>query len=269
MYAPTRNDCYQTFELSIIFSSPIVTPIHLPQKCSSYYNYQLNYNVYNCSFTNIAAFPESNCLTKLTNVMDLSGNKISKLCGKQKYFETIIQLDLSQNVINKICEETVNYMETGSIVELNLANNTIATLPSKLSNISSLQVVKLSGNKFICNCEMTWMIQWLSKRNINGKRIVKDYQDVVCHSGMLVGKQIYKLTSNKMGCYPHKLSTGEKITIGIFGTLIIGITIAIIAISRRWNEVKFFLYLHFDILDKNDGDEDLTNKYHDVFVSYR
>ena len=72
-----------------------------------------------------------------------------------------------------------------------------------------------------------------------------------------------------MGCYPHKLSIGEKITIGIFGALILGTTITIIAVSRRWNEVKFFLYLHFDILDKNERDEDLTDKFYDVFVSYR
>ena len=86
---------------------------------------------------------------------------------------------------------------------------------------------------------------------------------------MLVGKQIYQLTLEELGCYPHKLSTGEKVSIGIFGTLIIGITIAIIAVSRRWNEVKFLLYLHFDILDKNDRDEDLTDKLYDVFLSYR
>ena len=217
----------------------------------------------------MAAFPEPNYLTKLTNVMDLSGNKISKLCGKQTYFETILQLNISQNEINEVCEETVIYMKTASITELNLANNSITSLPSELSNISSLQSVRLSGNKYICDCEMIWMIQWLSRQTANGERIVKDYQNVVCHSGKLVGKQIYKLTSNEMGCYPHKLSLGEKITIGIFGTLIIGITIAILAISRRWNEVKFFLFLHFDILDKNDGDEDLTDKSYDVFVSYR
>ena len=34
-------------------------------------------------------------------------------------------------------------------------------------------------------------------------------------------------------------------------------------------QVKFFLYLHFDILDKNDGDEKLTDKFYDIFVSYR
>ena len=271
MHIPLTNDRYQTFELLIYFSFPIVTPVRLPHQCSCYYNYQLNYNVYNCSSMNIAAFPKPSNLTKITDVMDLSINKIPELCGKQPYLQTMVKLDLSQNVINKICEETVDYIKTGSVTELNLADNSITSLPSKLSNISSLQSVKLSGNNFICDCEMTWMIQWLSKRNLNGKRIVKDYRSVVCHSGrsMLVGKQIYQLTLEELGCYPHKLSTGEKVTIGIFGTLVIGITIAIIAISRRWNEVKFLLYLHFDILDKNDRDEDLTDKFYDVFVSYR
>ena len=70
-----------------------------------------------------------------------------------------------------------------------------------------------------------------------------------------------------MGCYPHKLSTAEKATIGIFGALIVGIVIAIVAISRRWNEVKWLLYLHFNILDKSDNNEDLTDKKYDAFVS--
>ena len=121
---------------------------------------------------NIAAFPKPNNLTKITNVMDLSINKMPELCGKQPYLQTVVKLDLSSNVINKICDETVSYIKTGSIAELNLANNSITTLPSKISNISSLQSVKLSGNNFICDCEMTWMIQWLSKRNLNGKVIV-------------------------------------------------------------------------------------------------
>ena len=202
-------------------------------------------------------------------MLDLSQNRISDLCEREYYLRTIITLNLSANVITKICEDTVTYMKTGSIVELNISNNNITWIPSELSNISSLQSVMLSGNKFICNCKMTWMIKWISKRTRDGKSIVKDKEKVICHSGLLVGKQIYKLTSEEMGCYPHKLSTAEKITIGIFGVLIVAIVIAIIAISRRWNEVKWLLYLHFDILDKRDDNEDLTDKRYDVFVSYR
>ena len=108
-------------------------------------------------------------------MLDLSRNKIPQLCGKQSYLHTLAELDLSQNVINKICDETVSYMKNGSITVLNIANNSIFTLPSKLTNISSLKSVKLSGNNFICDCEMTWMIEWLSKRTPNGERIVKDY----------------------------------------------------------------------------------------------
>ena len=75
-------------------------------------------------------------------------------------------------------------------------------------------------------------------------------------------------TNLQFECGGNKvLST--KIIISIFGTLTIVLTIAIIAISRKWNKVKFFLYLYFDILDKNDGDEDLTNKFYDIFISYR
>ena len=245
-----------------------VVPLQCGNQCKCHFDYHLNYNIYNCSTTSIAFLPETSNLTTITDVLDLSRNRIPELCGKQPYLRTIAELNLSQNAIHKICEETVIFMKTGVITELSLAHNNITTLTSKLLNISSLQSVMLSGNKFICDCEMTWMIQWLSQRSRNGERIVKDYQDVICHSGKLVGKQIYKLTSDEMGCYPHKLSTGEKVTIGILGTLIVGIVVAIIAISRRWNEVKWFLYLHFNILDKSDN-EDLTDKKYDAFVSYR
>ena len=91
---------------------------------------------------------------------------------------------------------------------------------------------------------MAWMIRWFAMRNSDGTRKVKDYDKIVCDSGTQKGKLIFKLTTQEMGCYPHILSTGEKVTIGILGTLIVGIVIAIIAISRRWNEVKWFLYLH-------------------------
>ena len=202
-------------------------------------------------------------------MLDLSNNRFLEICGRHMYLQTIVKLDFSRNEISRVCEDTVTYMETGSIVELNLANNSITSLSSDISNVSSLQIVKLSGNRFICDCTMTWMIKWFSKRNLNGEIIVKDYQDVVCCNGIMKGKLIYNLSVVEMGCYTQKFSTREKITISIFGTLTIVLIIAIIAISGRWNEVKFFLYLYFDILDKNNGDEDLTTKFYDIFVSYR
>ena len=113
------------------------------------------------------------------------------------------------------------------------------------------------------------MIGWFALRNSDGTRKVKDYDKIVCDSGKQNGKPIFRLTTQEMGCYPHTLSSGEKVTIGILGTLIVGIVIVIIAIGRRWNEVKWFLYLHFNILDKSDRNENLDGKKYDAFISYR
>ena len=112
------------------------------------------------------------------------------------------------------------------------------------------------------------MIQWISKRNLNNNSLIKDKKNVVSRSDTSLDQKISQMTPEKMGCYPHKLSVGEKVTIGIFGALIVGIVVAIIAISRRWNEVKWLLYLHFNILDKSDNNEDLTDKKYDAFLSY-
>ena len=183
---------------------------------------------------------------------------------------SISELNLSNNRINRICEDTLTYLQNGTIRNLNLANNKISTLSSKISEISSLQSVRLSGNNFTCNCYMTWMIDWFKKTTTLG-RIVKDYDEVICHGGIrsVMGKQIYKLTTDEMGCYPHVLSLAERLTIGILGTLIIIIVIFIIAVGRRWNEVKWLLYLHFGILDRSDRNEDLTGKNYDAFLCYK
>ena len=196
---------------------------------------------------------------------------ITKFCltKSQKYLKTISVLDLSKNLVEQICEDTMIFLQNGKLTNINLAHNKLTTLSNTISKITSLQSIKLSRNHFKCSCEMTWMIQWLPQQTPKGERIVKDYKDVVCHSGMLTGKQIVQITPEKMGCYPQKLNTGEKVTIGVLGTLIVGIVIAIIAISRRWNEVKWLLYLHFNILDKSDRNEDLNGKNYDAFISYR
>ena len=117
---------------------------------------------------------------------------------------------------------------------------------------------------------MIWMIDWFNERNTTSQRIVEDYDQIVCANGMKKGKKIYQLKPKDMGCYTsHELGTGEKLTIGIFGTLIVLIVIFIIAIGRRWNEVKWLLYLHFNILDKSDRNENLDGKKYDAFISYR
>ena len=125
-----------------------VVPLRCICKCRCHYDYQLNYNVYNCSSTDIASLPEPSNLTEITDVLDLSRNRIPELCGKQTYLGTIAELDLSQNVVSKICEETVMIMKTGAITELNLSNNTITTLPFKTFKHLIVAKYQVVGKQF-------------------------------------------------------------------------------------------------------------------------
>ena len=106
---------------------------------------------------------------------------------------------------------------------------------------------------------------WMESFNKSGKRVVQDYQNITCQNGF----HIDALDPVQMGCFPKELTLWEKILIGISATVTIGIVIAIIAISRRWNEVKWFMYLYFDVLDKNDGIDDLEGMGKDALISYR
>ena len=217
----------------------------------------------------IVDLPKADILLKDTDLLDLSRNKITKLCSKEPYVTGIRELDLSFNNISLVCDGFLQNLRKGRMETLNLFHNNITSLPSTITTIKTLHSISLAGNKFACNCDMTWMIDWFKARTSTGQRIVKDYDRIVCDGGPMKRKEIYRLRPEDMGCYPHNLSFGEKLTIGIFSALIIATVIAIVAISRRWNEVKWFLYLHFDILDKDDKDENLLGKKYDVFLSYK
>ena len=139
-------------KLRLLISFFAVVPVSCWKKCTCYFRYQLNFNVYNCSSSNAGKLLEDNNLTKLTNWLDFSNNIFSELCSTPTYLQTINKLDISNNRINHVCEYFVKYLKTGPVSELNLVNNDITRLPSEVSNITSLQTVKLSQNKFICNC---------------------------------------------------------------------------------------------------------------------
>ena len=48
----------------------------------------------------------------------------------------------------------------------------------------------------------------------------------------------------------------------------IGILVMIIVINRKWEAIKFFMFMRFNILP-NDGPENLDEMEFDAFVAYR
>ena len=47
------------------------------------------------------------------------------------------------------------------------------------------------------------------------------------------------------------------------------IVVTIIILNRKWEAIKFFMFMHFDILPKDDDRENLDEMEFDAFVTYR
>ena len=81
--------------------------------------------------------------------------------------------------------------ESKTMESLNLAGNELQTVPRSMQSMSSIKKIKLGGNPYHCNCDMTWMIGWL---NINRtKDIVDDYTDIICDNGKFKTIPVYRL----------------------------------------------------------------------------
>ena len=47
------------------------------------------------------------------------------------------------------------------------------------------------------------------------------------------------------------------------------IVIIIIILNRKWEAIRFFMFMHFDILPNDDAAENLDDMEFDAFVTYR
>ena len=219
--------------------------------------------MFDCSSTKLDQFPPGTAVPGNTNFLDFSENSIGSLCGNHAYIKNMSGLDLRGNQIKYICDGAITNILESSIARLDLSRNNLTKLPKKILNATSLDKLWLSNNPFQCDCKMLWMKDWLT--NHSSRIVVMDYKEAKCQDGDL----LYQLDPVKMGCFPKEMTVWEKILTGTSAFVILGVAAAIIVISRRWKEVKWFMYLHFDVLDKNDEDEDLEIVEADALLSYR
>ncbi len=235
----------------------LVQPITLKNNCTTYY-IQDKAHLYNCTSNNtLATFPPS--VPNHTDWQDLSNNKITKLCADESYIKGLSSLRIINNSVEEICDSTIEAMST-KLTWLRLDSNQLKTVPKIVKKLSSLVGIWLGNNPYVCECDMLWLNKWV--QNESDFKIVKD--KIWCPN---FNKYLQDLDEIQMGCV--SLTTLQKIMIGLTTSITLVVVVALIAISRRWNEVKFFMYLHFDILWSDDSDGILEGKEFDAFVSYR
>ena len=241
-------------------------PIRCGDGCRCYYR-QDEGNVYNCSSTNAKILPSEANFPNGTDWLDVSDNRLNLLCGHHPYLKKIQSFFLTNNNISEICDNTLNTLKHGKLEILEQSHNQLSGLPRLIQNVTSLRQIWLLDNPFKCDCDMLWMKNWMENFNNSGYPVVQKYHYLYCEN--MGNSPIHALNPVAMGCYPKVLTLWEKMGIGIAATVTTGIVIAIIAISRRWNEVKWLMYLHFDIPPGQDKKEKWEEKNVDAVLFYK
>ncbi len=208
-------------------------------------------------------------ISGMANWLTITQGNLGHFCGNYPYLHQVWSLNLSNNGISEICEDIVEGIVEGNTIRwLDLSKNKIAAISQQIRN-RNFEKVWLSGNEFVCNCDMLWMAEWLANTTSSSGHVIQDYREVLCHSGKYDGIPIYTLTAEKMDCLPTRLPVWGIGLIAGAGVLVISIVITVVLIARRWNDVKFLLYYHFNILNKNDDDlADVRDLQFDALLSY-
>ena len=83
------------------------------------------------------------------------------------------------------------------------------------------------------------------------------------HFSFYSGKRIVYLDKGSMGCaFPT-----WTIIVAAVGS--ITFVIFALVVNRKWEAIKFYIFIHFNVLTNDDGPEDLTDMDFDAFVTYR
>ena len=205
-----------------------------------------------------------------TDWIIMHNNSLQELCDRYPYSINLTGINLAFNNIARICPSFLeSFVQSKHLKELGFHNNKLLSIPQEIQEIRSAKIW-LGNNPFECNCDMLWMISWLANATLSsGEHLVPDYRNVTCSNGVYQGKPIYKLNRVHMGCYPDRMPSWEIALFVIVGITLVMFCVITFLAFRRWNEVKFWIYKHFDILDKRDKDENLDGIKFDGLLSYR
>ena len=191
--------------------------------------------------------------------------------GFPQWSETITFLNVRQNLISKISDQFYGLLIESQVKWLDLAENKMETISTKMMELKGLEQLWLSGNPLHCACEITWMTNWLNNFLLSlDKHVVMDFWNVTCSNHDIHGVPIFSLSKVDLGCFPPTWTTGQKITVSLGAVAALVFIILGVVLSRRSREVKFvfYYYLNLDTIPKDDETEIVGNKEYDAFFCY-
>ena len=271
--SPSQNLILK-IEFFKISDDPIQCPSPERYNCSCHFWPDMRANIFNCSSSGYKTLPVF--VPNYTDWIWLENNNVDIL-SPFYYISNMKFLNLKHNKITFLSSDFLDSIfESETIRWIDLSENNLVNVPSKMKNLIHLQKIWLSGNLFHCDCSMTWMIGWLNNFTTSTKEhVIQDYQKLKCHSGKMKGRPIYLLNEVDLGCFPNIWTTWQKVSVGIgsgFAAIII-ITLSILVIKRS-RDIKFFFYYYCKLcicfgVPRDDKNEKLDHIEYDAFLYYR
>ena len=211
-----------------------MTPVPCLNNCRCYHRQDFRANVYD--YSQGKGFPKNIPIN--TNWLFCSNSHISSLPDDIPFMKNITNLNISNNDIQNIPEKSLTALVNfRKLKRLDISHNKFCILQKEFQDLIKLEAVYMANNSINCNCDMLWLISWINNFVLpDGPRIVRDYEKVRCSN---TGKLIYKLTAVEMGCFPKELTSWQIAILGVGGGIMILVVITVIAVAKRWNEVKW------------------------------
>ncbi|XP_045157685.2 toll-like receptor 2 [Mercenaria mercenaria] len=214
-----------------IFISVSETFKHLPNLTTLEIDY---IDMFNLSDTSL-----SKLLSPLTNLRYFKCYKCRIKHDPLIFLENkhyLTKINLKVNEIKTISGDT--FRNNPSLKQLYLSENKIGHMKQSKEFLNSLEVVDLSVNPFVCDCELQWFISWFQS---NHHTRISNPNRYTCSSpSKLAGKRVANVKFSYRQCHPF--STVEWFGM-IGGPVIIVIVITSVVIYRnRWN-IKHYIYL--------------------------
>ncbi len=238
-----------------------VIAVPCDDSCSCYFNQTSRANVFDCSHAKLDHLP-----TRAQNETDwifLQHNTVMKLCQSIRFDDNVTFLNLSSNSMEEVCPEFIRSLSLKKMLrQLDLSENRLQYLPQNMQEAKHLTKIWLTGNPFVCDCTMLWMIDWIANFTLpSTEHVVQNYHNITCTNGVMAGQPIYTLNRVDMGCFPDRMPSWEIALLAVVGFLVIAIAVSIVFLFKKREKLKFLLL--------RDKDEKLDGKEFDVLISYR
>ncbi len=268
-----------------------VFPQKCENSCSCYYNDQYVANVYNCSKKSLHLLPMDNLPgngPRDTNWMCIKNAGLLSLLHVPYYLNKLKFLDVSNNLIANITHAFIDDLTKIPITWLDLSSNRLRSISRQFMSISTLKVLILKDNIFLCSCELAHMYEWMSNisrievdEHIPSKVAPGLLETEVCiendlapnttnihgmEHDLVLPKKSY---INAIVCRPVRPTSdaGSQVHIPKLMITMIGISIGILGLLIVFSLVVR-KKLGLDKTKNDDIDEDIERMNFDAFVSY-